>query len=280
MNPQLTSPSEVRALLAELGHRPNRGLGQNYLIDANILDGIVQAAELEVGDCVLEVGPGLGALTERILPHVAELTCIEKDETMAAYLRKRLEGVSLLESDALNVDLSQLFLGGVNKVVANLPYSVASRLMVEMAESENRPALMCLTIQKEVADRLTAEAGSRAYGVLSVLMGLFYSCRLVKKVSPTCFLPPPKVWSAVVRLERREALVEDSAEYVRVKRLVKHCFSQRRKQLSTSLKHMGISSPSEVLDRVNVLGSERPERLEPAVWVALVRAIQARGERA
>ena len=197
-----------------------------------------------------------------MLPHVAELTCIEKDETMAAYLRKRLEGVSLLESDALNVDLSQLFLGGVNKVVANLPYSVASRLMVEMAESENRPALMCLTIQKEVADRLTAEAGSRAYGVLSVLMGLFYSCRLVKKVSPTCFLPPPKVWSAVV------------------KRLVKHCFSQRRKQLSTSLKHMGISSPSEVLDRVNVLGSERPERLEPAVWVALARAIQARGERA
>jgi len=279
MNPRLTSPNEVRALLAELGHRPNRGLGQNYLIDANILDGIVQAAELEAGDCVLEVGPGLGALTERIFPHVAELTCIEKDETMAAYLRKRIGGVSLLESDALDVDLSQLFSDGVNKVVANLPYSVASRLMVKMAECENRPALMCLTVQKEVADRLTAEAGSRAYGVLSVLMGLFYSCRLVKKVSPTCFLPPPKVWSAVVRLDRREALVEESGEYVRVKRLVKHCFSQRRKQLSTSLKHMGISSPNEVLDRVNVGGSERPERLEPAVWVALARAIQARGER-
>lgn len=280
MNPQLTSPNEVRALLAELGHRPNRGLGQNYLIDANILDGIVQAAALDAGDRVLEVGPGLGALTERIIPHVAALTCIEKDKTMAGYLRKRFDGLTLIESDALDVDLTTLFTSGAEKVVANLPYSVASRLMVEMAECDIRPALLCLTIQKEVADRLTAEAGSRAYGVLSVLMGLFYSCRLVKKVSPSCFLPPPKVWSAVVRLERRGALVNDKAEYARVKRIVKHCFSQRRKQMSTSLKHLGVSNPEEVLEQVGVLGRERPERMEPAVWVELDRALQSRDTRA
>lgn len=276
VNSQLTSPTEVRALLNQLGHRPNRGLGQNYLIDANILDGIVQLAAVDSTDGVLEIGPGLGALTERILAQTADFRCIEKDPTMAEYLRSRFSGVEVMQADAMEVDLNTIFAAGVNKVVANLPYSVASRLMVEMAESTDRPERMCLTIQKEVADRLTAQPGSRAYGVLSVLTGFFYESRLAKKVSPTCFLPSPKVWSAVVQMDRRSEAWVEADEYPMVKRLVKHCFSQRRKQIATSLKNLGIKDVEELLLEVEISPKERPEQLEPLHWVSMARWLQSR----
>ncbi len=190
--PRLTSPKEVRALLEKLGHRPNKGLGQNFLIDANILDIIASTADIQSGEAVLEIGPGLGALTERILPTAGRVTCIEKDPVMVDYLKSRFSDFTLIESDALDVDLDALFANGITKVAANLPYSVASRLMVDISECEHRPERMSLTIQKEVADRLVSPPGSKHYGILSILTGAFYTNTLVKKISPTCFLPPPE----------------------------------------------------------------------------------------
>jgi 16S rRNA (adenine1518-N6/adenine1519-N6)-dimethyltransferase len=270
---KLTSPKGVRALLESLGHRPNKGLGQNYLIDANILDIIANTAEILPGEAVLEIGPGLGALTERILPKAGSVTCIEKDPTMAGYLKTRFTDFTLIESDALDVDLDQLFADGITKVAANLPYSVASRLMVDIAECEHRPALMSLTIQKEVADRLCSPAGDKHYGVLSILTGVQYKNTLVKKISPTCFLPPPKVWSAVVKMERREVPIIGNDEYPLFKHLVKSCFSQRRKQIGTILKKMEISPVDDILFDAGIEHTERPERIEIERWVKLAKLL-------
>lgn len=271
--PRLTSPKEVRALLEKLGHRPNKGLGQNYLIDANILDIIASTAELTPDESVLEIGPGLGALTERILPQARAVTCIEKDPTMVNYLKSRFTNFTLIEEDALDVNLEALFVGGISKVAANLPYSVASRLMVDIAECEHRPELMSLTIQKEVADRLTAGPGNKHYGMLGILTGAFYKNTLVKKISPTCFLPPPKVWSAVVKMERRVVPIVDEETYPTFKKLVKHCFSQRRKQIGTILNRLGISPVDELLTDAGILHTERPEVVEIERWAALARLL-------
>lgn len=271
--PRLTSPKEVRALLEKLGHRPNKGLGQNYLIDANILDIIVNTAELKSTDSVLEIGPGLGALTERMIQRVRALTCIEKDPTMVDYLTSRFDDFTLIDADALNVDLDRLFLSGINKVAANLPYSVASRLMVDISECEHRPELMSLTIQKEVADRLVSPVGNKNYGVLTVLTGAFYQNKFIKKISPTCFLPPPKVWSAIVRMERRDVPVVTELEYPMFKNLVKFCFSQRRKQIGTILKKKGIESVDVLLSEARIEHTERPERIEIERWARLARLL-------
>lgn len=267
--PRLTSPREVRALLEQLGHRPNKGLGQNFLIDANILDIIAKTADIQPDDEVLEIGPGLGALTERIIPGAKSVTCIEKDPTMVSYLKSRFDAFTLIESDALDVDLDALFSGGINKVAANLPYSVASRLMIDIAECEHRPELMSLTIQKEVADRLVAPPGDGHYGILGILTGVFYSNTRVKKISPTCFLPPPKVWSAVVRMQCRETPVVGIESYPTFKKLVKHCFSQRRKQIGTILKRLGISPVDHILADAGIEHTERPERVDIERWAGL-----------
>lgn len=271
--PRLTSPKEVRGLLAQLGHRPNKGLGQNFLIDANILDIIANTAEIHPNESVLEIGPGLGALTERILPKAKSVTCIEKDSTMVGYLKSRFTDFTLIESDALDVDLEELFRNGITKVAANLPYSVASRLMIDIAECEHRPELMSLTIQKEVADRLAADPGNKHYGILSILTGAFYENKLIKKISPTCFLPPPKVWSAVVRMERRETPIVGDEEYPLFKKLVKSCFSQRRKQIGTILKKLGISPVDDLLADAGIEHAERPEQIEIKRWAELARLL-------
>jgi 16S rRNA (adenine1518-N6/adenine1519-N6)-dimethyltransferase len=272
LNTQLNRPSEVRGLLERLGHRPNRGLGQNFLIDANILQLIVDTAALKPMEAVLEIGPGLGALTERLLEKKVELTCIEKDQVMVNYLKTQFDAIHLIHADALKVDLQALFSGGITKVVANLPYSVASRLIVDISACATRPEQMVVTVQKEVADRITASAGSSAYGVLSLLTAYYYRRTGVKKISPTCFLPPPKVWSAVVSLEKREIPAGDDELYPTFKKVVKFCFSQRRKMLATSLRNAGIAHAAALLESIEIGPTIRPEDVALEEWVRLAKA--------
>jgi len=146
---------------------------------------------------------------------------------------------------------------------------------VDISECKHRPELMSLTIQKEVADRLCAPAGDKHYGVLSILTGVFYCNKLVKKISPTCFLPPPKVWSAVVKMSRYDKPVVDDELYPLFKRLVKSCFSQRRKQIGTILKKMGISPVDELLRDAGIEHTERPEKIEIERWAKLARLLSA-----
>ncbi len=268
---KLTSPSVIRALLDSLDHRPNKGLGQNYLIDGNILGIIVAAAEISPADQLLEIGPGLGALTQALLATGTRLTAIEKDKTMAAHLLAHFKNLPLIEQDVLDVNLSALFSGGINKVVANLPYSVGSRFIVNALEAHPLPVRMIFMVQREVADRLTAQPGGKDYGPLAIWSQLNYDVKNIKQVSPTCFMPAPKVWSSVVRFEKRAGPLAEVADYSRFKKLIKLCFTQRRKQIGSNLRK---NAPEffPCLEKCGIDPATRPEQIPIKQWVALAGA--------
>jgi 16S rRNA (adenine1518-N6/adenine1519-N6)-dimethyltransferase len=271
---KLTSPSVIRALLDGLGHRPNRGLGQNYLIDSNILDILVAAAGITPAERVLEVGPGLGVLTQALRAAGAALVAVEKDRTMVGHLRHWFPDLELIEADVLDLDLSGLFAGGIRKVVANLPYSVGSRFIVNALESQPAPQRMVFMVQKEVADRLTAPPGGKDYGPLAIWSQLDYEVRTIKTVSPTCFLPAPKVSSAIVRFERRAAPLATVADRARFKRLIKVCFAQRRKQIGSNLRK---NAPGffQGLEQCGIDPATRPEQIAIPHWAALANSVNA-----
>ena len=268
---KLTSPSVIRELLDSLGHRPNKGLGQNYLIDSNILGIIIEAAKITPSDRLLEIGPGLGALTQALLATGAPLTAIEKDQTMVAHLRARFPELHLLDADVLDINLNELFAGGINKIVANLPYSVGSRFIVNALEARPLPERMVFMVQKEVSDRLTAQPGGKEYGLLAIWSQLNYEVRCIKNVSPTCFMPAPKVWSAVVRFEKRAVPLAEVTDYERFKKLVKLSFTQRRKQIGSNLrKNYPEFFPG--LEKCGIDPAARPEQISIKQWVALANS--------
>jgi 16S rRNA (adenine1518-N6/adenine1519-N6)-dimethyltransferase len=269
--PRLTSPSIIKALLDALGHRPNKGLGQNYLIDSNILGIIIEAAKIVPSDQLLEIGPGLGALTQALLATGAKLTAIEKDQTMSAHLREHFQGLELLDADVLDINLNELFAGGINKIVANLPYSVGSRFIVNALEAHPLPERMVFMVQKEVSDRLTAQPGGKEYGPLAIWSQLNYEVKCIKNVSPTCFMPAPKVWSAVVRFENRTRPLAEIADYTRFKKLIKLSFTQRRKQIGSNLRK---NAPDffQGLETCGIDPAARPEQISIQQWAALANA--------
>ncbi len=276
--PSLTSLTQVRGLLGELGVHPSRSLGQNFLIDANVLRILLDAADLVSEDRVLEVGPGLGVLTEALAGRVAELVAVEKDRRLAAWLVERFAEtatVSIVSGDMLKQRIDGLGSGRLRKVVANLPYRPGTRILVDLVRNPVPPDLMVLTIQREVADRLTAEVGSEDYGLLSVWVRRLYDVELVKVVSPTCFWPAPAVTSAIVRLARHDRRLL-SAETERVfYALTKHVFSMRRKQVVTALRKAGGGLQMDELTcqawlRAHDLpATARPQELDVGDWCSL-----------
>ncbi len=267
---RLTSPSVIRSILTSLGHRPNKGLGQNFLIDANILNIIVAAADISPQDLLMEIGPGLGALTQALLATGARLTVIEKDPVMARHISYTFTRVELVQQDVLDVNLNELFARGVNKIVANLPYSAGSRFIVNALEARPLPETMVFMVQKEVADRLTAQPGSKAYGPLAIWGQLNYEVQTLKTVSPSCFMPKPKVWSAVVRFEKRPDPLADVGDYPCFKKLIKLAFAQRRKQIGSNLRK---NAPEFVpaLENLRMNPASRPEQISISQWAALSR---------
>ena len=265
---KLTSPSVIRELLNGLSHRPNKGLGQNYLIDSNILGIIVAAAEISESDRLLEIGPGLGALTQALLATDAKVTAIEKDKTMVRHLKQTFPILELLENDVLDVNLNELFASGVNKIIANLPYSVGSRFIVDALETTPLPERMVFLVQKEVADRLTAQPGGKAFGPLAIWSQLNYEVKTIKKVSPNCFLPAPKVWSGVVKFQKRPVPLAEVKDYEQFKALIKVSFSQRRKQIGSNLRK---NAPEffQGLEKCGIEPTTRPEQIAITQWVEL-----------
>jgi 16S rRNA (adenine1518-N6/adenine1519-N6)-dimethyltransferase len=226
--------SEMRQILDGRGIKLTKSLGQNFLHDANQLRRIVELAEVSKADRVLEIGPGLGPLTELLLERAGELFAIEKDERLCEILKERFPKLHLLHADALKYLQRQSKQWGDWKLVANLPYSVASPIMVELCETP--PMLMVVTLQLEVVRRLVAKAGTADYGLLTLLVQLHFEPRENFKVPPTCFFPPPDVDSACIRLVRRASpLLGKEAERV-FRKVVKRGFSQRRKMMMKLLK--------------------------------------------
>lgn len=283
--PCLTRPTEVREQLRLLDLHPSRTLGQNFLIDRNILNILLAAADLGPADAVLEIGSGLGVVTTELLLRAERVLAIEKDERLAAFLRERTAAagarIEVVCADVLDSDLSEVCRRGYRKVVANLPYGVASRALVNMALAEPGPACVVVTVQKEVAGRLAAEAGAKAYGLLTLLIRRVYRVEVIKSVSPTCFWPPPTVQSSVVRLVRRATpLVTDVAAEV-FHAVTRHAFMHRRKQLASLLAEC-VANPARTKgawqSALADLGWDpqaRPEALSPEDWARLSLAIVA-----
>src|SRR5258706_11325700 len=226
--------SEMREMLENRGIRLTRSLGQSFLHDANQLQRIVDAAQLNARDNVLEIGPGLGPLTERLLANSGHVLAIEKDRRLVAVLRERLRdatNLELLEADALDFLKSQARDWTNWKLVANLPYSVASPILVELAQAPQGPELMVATLQIEVAKRLMAHEGSGDYGILTLLVQLDYEPLGWFKIAATCFFPEPDVDSACVTLKRRHIELVKSNQKLLFTRIVKRAFSERRKMM-------------------------------------------------
>ena len=281
----------MRELLAARGIRLTRSLGQNFLHDGNQLRRIVEAAELSKTDKVLEIGPGLGPLTELLLNNAGEVLAIEKDARLVGFLSERFNVgqasslspskneksetgatpvLRLLHADALE------FLKHAHrdwsdwKLVANLPYSVASPILVELACGAGAPKKIVATLQLEVAQRLTARSGDKDYGVLTLLVQLDYEPRSSFKIPKSCFFPEPDVDSACVVLDRRATpLLSENRHEVFVK-VVKRAFSQRRKMM---LKLLREDWPAEKLEQafaeLKIPPQERAEKLSLEQFVYL-----------
>jgi 16S rRNA (adenine1518-N6/adenine1519-N6)-dimethyltransferase len=257
--------------MREFGVRPNRELGQNFLVDDNILGVIGQAAELAADDAVLEVGGGLGVLSEYLAERVAHLHVVEVDRSLEPALRDALnpfgpERATLHLADAVSLDFSALQ-PAPTKVVANLPYGVAATVILKALEELPGATLIVAMVQREVSERLAAAPGSKIYGATSVLAQLSAEVKVVRKISANVFHPVPNVESSLVVL-RRIAPPPDPA----VVRVVHEAFAHRRKTLagSLALAHSGIRERARAaLVDIGQPADARAERLSPHDFVAL-----------
>jgi 16S rRNA (adenine1518-N6/adenine1519-N6)-dimethyltransferase len=290
--------SEMRAWLDQRNIQLTKSLGQNFLHDAHQLERIVAAGEVTMADKILEIGPGLGPLTELLLERAGKVLAIELDARLVEVLRERFSGQlsqtpltpSLSPSDAERENANPKFqlvhadaLAFIKheprdwsewKLVANLPYSVASPILVELALGPQRPVQMTVTLQLEVAKRLMAQADDDDYGVLTLLVQLDYEPRGWFKIPADCFFPAPNVDSACVTLVRRaKPLLSDDQRKLFV-RIVKRAFSQRRKMMLKLLKaEWPLEQLQQAITELNISPQERAEKLSLEQFVGLTNLL-------
>jgi len=277
--PDLLTRRDIEALLASMGADPKRSLGQNFVVDPNTIRRIVRLAELEPGDRVVEIGPGLGSLTLGLLGAGVEVTAIEKDRRLAASLTERLGPLAgprlrVVCADALTVDWPSLIGSDRHVLVANLPYNVATSIVIGLLDGVPAIDRMLVMVQREVADRMAAGPGDPSHGLPSIRIARRAVARRVAAISPDVFWPRPRVDSALVDIRRvHPAPIEPSDEATFVT-AVAAGFGQRRKTLRRSL---SARWPTEQVDAAlaaaGIEPSERAERLSLEQWAALTTAL-------
>lgn len=268
------SLSATRELLDRLGHGPRRWLGQNFLVDPNIVRKSLELGQVAPGDRVVEVGPGLGTLTGALLAAGAEVWAVEKDATLAGHLRStfgQLGSFHLEEADAVESPLAGLpRAAGGFKVVANLPYAISSPWMERICLGQ-LPSLMVLMLQREAAERLTAEVGSGHWSALTIQVDLAFERVALHPVPPRCFHPAPKVDSCLLVLRRRPAPARLSAK---AREVARGLFTQRRKQVGSSARRLYPDDPLVAawlanLPRHGLDSKARPQEIPSAAWCEL-----------
>jgi len=248
--------------------RPKKEYGQHFLRDPNILEVIGRLAELGPEDAVLEIGAGQGVLTRYLAGRVGRVHAVEIDRALEPELSELPDNVDVVFGDALRIELPQ----DATKLVANLPYNVATPLVVESLDGLPNLGLWCVMVQREVADRFFAAPRTKPYGAVSVLVQLAAERTGFHAVSRTVFRPPPNVDSALVAFRRKEL----PAEYARVKEVVTAAFAHRRKTLPNSLALAGTAAREQVVEALAALGrppETRAEALVPEEFVALTKAL-------
>lgn len=274
------TPRQTRELLDRLGHHPKRALGQNFLIDANIVRKSLELADLKSGNSVVEVGPGLGTLTRGLLQAGTIVYAIEQDPQLCGYLREDLKGhprFSLQEGDACKSPLAELDpkRDSPYKIVANLPYAISSPWMEAVLQKNPLPERIVILVQKEMADRMTADPGSKSIGALSIFLEASFERLPGHTVSASCFFPPPKVDSVLFHLRRRENPQIYRAE---TREKIRDMFTQRRKQIgSLAGRHLPPGVAEAWLSQLPN-SKLRPEELSFEHWKQLDKCFQQLGQ--
>ena len=278
--------------MGELGVVPSKAMGQSFLVDRNVLGMLVRTVDPRVDDAVLEVGPGLGVVTEQLLATCGKVVAVEKDERLHDYLAARFEDEAKLDlrhADMLDRDAAELMGQSWSesvrhrrgdKFVSNLPYSVGTRILVDLTKSPAPPSRVVVTVQEEVGRRLTAREGGGDYGALSIWAGIVYEVELVKVVSPNCFWPRPEVRSAIVRMDRRGEPLLDPGGRKRLHEVTRQAFGQRRKQLATTLGAAGSGvgldpgGVRELLVSVGAPADARPQAVSIEQWCRFICTLE------
>src|SRR5215472_9875810 len=269
-------------MLHSRGLRAKVSWGQNFLDDANALQRIAEAAGLSASDAVVELGAGLGHLTGCLVATGAQVTAVERDPDLLEALEElRAENLRVVRANAAHLSFAEVAGRKPVVVVGNIPYQLTASILFELLDQRADVSRAVLTVQKEVADRLTADPGGRDYGILSVLLGLHFEVRALFDLSPGLFHPPPKVSSTVVRLDLLERPRAPVIDEERFRRLVKAAFARRRKQISNSLKSdPSLGAPAtmaQALRRAHIEHSRRAETLSVEEFATLERALEGPG---
>lgn len=273
--PVQRTSEQWQALLRKNRIKPTKSMGQNFLTDTSVVEEIAHHADLRPDDLVIEIGPGLGILTRQLIASGAEVIGVELDRELAAFLKTDLaefERFSLVEQDARYLVPEEITGGRAYKVAANLPYSVATVILRNLMESGHPPTRMTVMVQKEVAERMTAKPGDMS--LLGLATDLYADANIVLVVPPGVFLPPPKVESAVVRMDIRPELRGTAIQRDRMFELATMAFQRKRKTISNGLAQ-GLGRPKSELD--DLLGSvgidpmRRPQTLDVDEWLRIAR---------
>ena len=264
--PTIPNKKVTRYILQRFGIHMSKRLGQNFLIDANIVQGIVDAANVQENDRVLEIGPGIGTLTQALAETGAEVTCVELDKRLPEVLAHTLDAydnVRVIQGDILKVNIPEIMGDKPFKVVANLPYYITTPIIMALLEKHLPITDIVVMVQKEVAERMAAQPGGKTYGALSVAVQYYTVPEIALYVPPRSFMPPPEVDSVVVNCKVRQIPAVELIDEKMFFRVVKAAFGQRRKTLNNALKSMGVDKNiiADVLDKAGIEATRRGETL-------------------
>ncbi|MEP6667532.1 MAG: 16S rRNA (adenine(1518)-N(6)/adenine(1519)-N(6))-dimethyltransferase RsmA [Chthoniobacter sp.] len=268
--------STIQASLDQLGMEPTRSLGQNFLHDQNLADWIVAQLKLQPDEAWVELGPGLGALTEYALARSQNGIVIEKDGRLAGFLRDRFPALEIVHGDASEFDVRDLFARGPVKVLGNLPYYVSSQILFGFTGEPSPVSALIFTLQKELAERLSAGPWTKEYGALTLLIGRRWKVKYLRTLPGSVFMPAPKIESGVVLLTPRPAGELPACDGVLFTRLVKMGFAQRRKQLRKNLADANLDWLA-LCAHLGVKETTRAEELSLEQWIALTNFATASG---
>lgn len=276
-NPIIASPQVTNHILHRFKLRADKKLGQNFLIDENIVKNIVEAAQLSPEDTVLEVGPGIGTLTQGLAESGASVVAVELDKRLLPVLDTTLAGydnVRIVNGDILQVDIMSIVGAKQFKVCANLPYYITTPIIFALLEKRLPMECLVAMVQKEVAERMAAKPGGKDYGALSVAIQYYTEPEIAFLVPPSSFIPAPAVDSAVIVCRRRQEPPVEVCDEELFFRVVKAAFSLRRKMLSNSLKSMGITSEqcTKWLSLAGIDSKRRAETLSLDEFAALTNS--------
>ena len=277
----LATPTATTEVIKKYGFNFQKKFGQNFLIDANILEKIVDSAEVTKDDCVIEIGPGIGTMTQYLAEHAREVVAVEIDKNLIPILKETLseyDNVTIINEDILKVDINKLAEekngGRPIKVVANLPYYITTPIIMGLFESHVPLSSITIMVQKEVADRMQVGPGTKDYGALSLAVQYYAKPEIVVNVPPACFMPRPNVGSAVIRFTRFEEPPVKAQDEKKLFAIIRAAFNQRRKTLANALTnglsyvdkegksiHVSRQEVCDVLDQMGLSATIRGEAL-------------------